>query len=90
MGGWLPFTRIASSSTVRSSGPSRACELVCSLHVRRCTSSPVDCSIWFRGTVCALSRRFSYANCFQEWWEGEFILEDRRRKDCGGDGKSRV
>ena len=25
-----------------------------------------------------------------EWWEGEFFLEDRRRKDCGGSGESRA
>ena len=47
---------------------------------------------WFSffDQLCDLSRAFSCPNRFGERWEGDFGLEDGRRKDSGGSGESRV
>ena len=45
---------------------------------------------FFFDQLCDLSRAFSCANRFEEWWEGDFGPENGRRKDSGGSGESRV
>ena len=92
MGGWVFLTRIASaSSAVRFPGPSFACDFLAG-----CMQEGVfyrQLIIWalFLRLSLLSESRFSCANCFWEWWEGEFFRpEGGRRKDGGGSGESRV
>ena len=70
--------------------------LAVNLHMRGCVvfrsffvadrSFGFDLVNYFVSEVMVLS----YTNYFREWWEGEFILEDERRKDRRSNGGSRA
>lgn len=56
---------------MRLRGPSLVCDVACGLHMGG-VSSLVGCG-------------FSCANCFREWWAGEFKPEGGRREDRGAE-----